>query len=476
MSIWNKDNKERKINKLNQNITVDTLIIGAGMTGLTTAYLLKNKNICVVDASYYGHGVTIASTAKITYLQGVYNKIIKKTNEHAASIYLKSQRDAIKQITEIIKKEKIECDLENVPSYLFASSKKDIKPLKEEITFLRKNGITIKEGKLPNKITSYKSFYVNDTYIFNPLKYLDGLFKILNKDIPIYEQTRILKIDRENNYYVCYSNQFYIKAKNVIVACHYPFFLYPFFLPLKSSIEKSYMVVSKVKNNGNYNCISLSKPTYSCRFYQDKSGIYQISLSESHNTAVKQNDKYHFDMVKKIFKLNKTNIIMEYSNVDIMTPDYMPYIGKIRENMYVATGYNTWGMTNSILASMIISNLINKKENNYHNIFNPKRKNILMLPYYILTQIKSFFGPKIIKNKSWYPDNIYIKNGLGIYIDKNLKKHIVYNKCPHMGCSLIFNEKEKTWDCPCHSSRFNIDGKCIKGPSKYDISYNNKLS
>ena len=103
---------------------------------------------------------------------------------------------------------------------------------------------------------------------------------------------------------------------------------------------------------------------------------------------------------------------------------------------------------------------------------------ILKLPVYIFNNAKSFIVNKLIKNKKWYSRRVkfYSYDGkcLAMYKDENGDKHIVYNKCPHLGCSLIFNEIEKTWDCPCHSSRFDIDGKCIKGPSNYDISYNKK--
>ena len=249
-------------------------------------------------------------------------------------------------------------------------------------------------------------------------------------------------------------------------------------MPLRSHIEKSYIVISKVKKDLNFTCISSSSPTYSCRFYQDNDNIYQISLAESHNTSIKQNDEYHFKRVKEIFKLKEQDIVMTYSNVDIMTPDHMPYIGRLKDNIYIACGYNTWGMTNGVVAARIISDMILNKENEFIEIFNPNRinlANIIDLPNIVFSQTKSFFGPKLIKNKSWYKDNITFvtKDGknLAIYKDENGKKHIIHNKCPHFGCSLIFNEEEKTWDCPCHSSRFDIDGKCIKGPSNYDISY-----
>lgn len=481
MSIWNKKEIVTENEYLNKNINIDVIIIGAGITGMTTAYYLKDyKSICVVDSGNIGHGVTLNTTAKINYFQGiVYTKIANITSKNKAVEYLNSQRYAIENLKNIIETEKIYCDFKQVPSFVFANTKSEVEPLKKEIEFLRENNIDVIEKDLPSKITSYKSYCVSDTYIFNPIKFLQGIYNILfDKNIHVYENTRILKVEKSDDEYVCYSSKYHIKAKRVIFACQYPFFIYPFLLPFKSYIEKSYIIVSKVKKNGGFTCISSSSPTYSCRFYEDEGKIYQISLSESHNTAFKQNDSYHFKRVKEIFKLSDEDIIMSYSNTDIITVDHMPYIGKLKENMYIGSGYNTWGMTNSVLASKVISDIILNKDNRYKNSFSPNRinlSNIIKMPLILLSEIKSYIGPKMDKNKYWYSNNIKFvnKNGKSLAIYKDIKgnEHVVYNKCPHFGCSLIFNEKEKTWDCPCHSSRFDIDGKCIKGPSNYDISY-----
>lgn len=479
MSIWNKKEIVTKKEKLEKDDFVDVLIIGAGMTGMTTAYYLKDKNICVVDAGLVGHGVTLNSTAKINYFQErIYTKISNITNLDTAVKYLKSQKYAIDNIKNIIEKESIDCDFECVPSFVFANKESEIEPLNKEVGFLKNNGIKLEEKELPSDITSYKSYCVNDTYVFNPIKYLQGIYNILIKNIHIYENTKIVKIEKVDNHFICSSTKHHIKAKKVVLASHYPYFIYPFLLPLKSSIEKSYMIVSKVKEDKKFTCISSSTQTVSCRYYNDGKNIYQISLSESHNTSIKQNDSYHFNRVKEIFNLKEKDIVMKYSNTDIMTVDYMPYIGELKKNMFIGCGYNTWGMTNSILAARIISDSILNKENEFSEIFNPNRfniSNLIKFPYILASQTKSFFGPKILKYKSWYSDRIsfFHENGksLACYKDKSGFNHIIHNKCPHFGCSLIFNEKELTWDCPCHSSRFDIDGKCIKGPSNYDISY-----
>lgn len=481
MSIWNLKENRDTIKELDKNIKVDTLIIGAGLTGLNTAYYLKDfGNVVVVEASVFGHGVTLNTTAKINYLQErIYTKIKSLRGEKLAKIYLNSQKSAIDKLINIIKKEKIECDLKKVPSYIFANTKKEISKLNDEVKFLKNNKIDIKKGELPDKITTYSSYYVEDTYVFNPYKYLKGLYNlVLKSGIMVYENTRVIDIrGDENNYEVLTSKGFSIKAKKIVFGCHYPYFKMPFFLPIKSTIEKSYIIVSKVEKDKGFTCISTGRPVYSCRFYDDGENIYQISLGESHNSAFDQNDEYHFNRIKEIFNLKEKNIILRYSNSDIMTVDYMPYIGKIKNNMYIGCGYNTWGMTNSVLAASLISDCIKGKENKLINYFSPKRltlANLISLPSILFSQSKSFFGAKINKNKPWYCNEVrfYKENGINyaVYTDEQGVEHRIINKCPHLGCRLIFNKLEKTWDCPCHSSRFDIDGKCIKGPSNYDIS------
>ena len=480
MSIWKINEKRRNIKTIDSHKNVDILIIGGGITGLSTAYhLMYNKSMCVVDSGLIGDGVTKNSTAKLSYLQETnYSKIAKSTGIDNATKYLESQKLGVEELVKLIKKEKIDCDLEQVPSYLFASNKKEIEKLEDEVKFLRKNNIDIEKSKLPINIKSYKSYKVNDTYIFNPIKYLIGLYEILTKNnINIYENSKITKIKKTKDNYICNCGYFTITAKKVVLACHYPYFLFPFFMPIRCSIEKSYMIVSKVSVDKKFTCINTNKPTYSLRYYNDGNNIYQISLGKSNDLNKNKNDIKNFNEVKNIFNIKDDDIVMKYTNTDIITPDYMPYIGELKNNMYIGMGYNTWGISNGFLASLIISDLILNRPNKYE-LFNPKRINneiMLKIPYYIFSNLISFIESKLIKNKKWYSNRVkfFYKNGksLASYKDDNGEYHIVVNKCPHLKCGLVFNETELTWDCPCHSSRFDLDGKRIKGPSNYDIKY-----
>lgn len=473
MSLWGKYLNDIKFDKLTEEIKTDVLIVGGGILGLTTLYYLKDKSsVCLVDANRIGTGVSKNTTGKLTFLQGtVYSDLESNINKEVACKYLKSQIYAISLIKEIIEHERIDCDLEKVSSYVYAMNEKEVKKLKKEKIFLEDNGILVNEHYKDNE----GSISVSDTYVFNPIKYLNALKKIL-KSKQIFEQTTIKKIEYRNNNYYCYSNSGRIIAKKVIIACHYPFFLLPFFLPFKSYIEKSYLIAYKTDKNEHISGISVSNPGFSFRYYQDKEDIYKICLTSSHNTAINQNDYKNFQNVRKLFKIPEKDIVAEWSNVDIITGDKLPYVGKIKENMYIGTGFNTWGMTNGILAAKILSDLILENKNPYLSLFRISRLNFYKLKGFfanIGSTLVSFINSRFKKN--WYSDCVRFekRNGVSvaIYIDDNKKEHIIINRCPHAKCALIFNEVEKTWDCPCHSSRFDIDGNCIKGPSKENISY-----
>ncbi len=484
-SLW-LDIKEDNITKLEDNIEVDVLIIGGGITGITTLYKLKDSNLktCLVDQDLVGHGVTGKTTGKINYLQEVvYYNISKKYNTEMAHQYYLSQQTAIQEILDIINNEQIECNLNKVTSYVLTNDSKEISKIKFEKKLLTKFGADVREHH--DDIDHVRSIYaisVDNTYVFHPIKYLLALKKICVKaEQPIYERTKILDLKKVKDGYIGYTNKYHIKAKKVILACHYPFFLFPYFTPLKVGIEKSYITAS-LSSYQDITLITSNKPTTSIRYHKDKDS-YLIYLANSANICNRLNDNKNFKEV--INEIARRNITPSYiwKNDDLITVDKMPYIGMIEKDnpdLLIGTGYNTWGMTNGTLAGLILSDMILGNNNEFINMFNPLRANKLSNISSFVTNIsssaKGYVQNKLSKNKTWYNDSITFKKveGKNIAIYNDGDDHIIYNKCPHMGCSLVFNEVEKTWDCPCHASRFDIDGKCIKGPSKYNISYKGK--
>ena len=200
-SIWRDGFPKNSCPKLEKDLDVDVLIIGGGMTGISTAYHLRNSNlnVCLVEKNTIGCGVTSRTTGKLTYLQeNIYSTLKIYVGKEQAKLYLESQMDAIKIVTNIIKKENIACNLDKVSSYIFSNI--NSKKMDKEKNLLMEFGINIKEAKkLPNGEDVEDAFYTEDTYVFHPLKYLYALKNIcINKDISVYENTKIISMDKEN--------------------------------------------------------------------------------------------------------------------------------------------------------------------------------------------------------------------------------------------------------------------------------------
>ena len=475
-TLWTATSIDSNYQELKKDENVDILIIGGGITGLSIAYNLMNsrKKVILLEANKVASGITSKTTGKITYLQGHYYDIYKKYGRYITKKYYNSQKEAINMLKRIISDHNIKCDFEECPSYLFTDNSKYLDKLKVEENILNDIGCKVeKVTKFPNRKKFLYGIKVSDTYTFNPLKYLYSLKKIINKKIPIYENSKVLEIKKDDNFYLVKCEKAIVKARKIIVATHYPYFLKPFFMPLKVTLEKSY-ISAFTDRYYKYSAINVDKETTSIRFYKDKETNYKIYLYGSCNIANEGNIKKRFLKLQKEIK----NYNYLWSNIDIMTGDYMPFMGKIAENLFLATGYNTWGMTNGTLAGKVISDLIMGYYNSYEELFNPMRKIYSHMFLAFGSSLKSYSKELIYHNKKWYNGKILFTKRKGknvaIYRDDIGKEHIVYSKCPHLGCNLIFNEVELTWDCPCHGSRFNIDGYMISGPGNCDITYKEK--
>jgi len=487
-SIWVEGIEESNVKELNKNIKVDVLIIGGGMTGLNVAYFLSKSKlkVCLVEQNRVGMGVSSRTTGKINYLQEtVYSDLENYYNYDVAKMYLKSQKVAIRKLKSIINKERINCDLDKVTSYVFTDEDDEVSKIKDEEFILKSFGVKVKEHMQADVDLKCKyAISVDDTYVFHPVKYMYGLKKVCQRrGVKIYENTRIMEMKKVRNGYICLTEKHEIRAKKVIVASHYPFFLKPYIMPFKVYTEKSYVLASRVDDYRNDSLITNTLPTKSVRYYRGNDKNYMIYLSNSHNICNDMNVKKNMNKTLLEGKFLDLNPDYIWSNDDMMTVDKMPYIGRLEKNndkLFIGTGYNTWGMTNSVLAGMILSDIVLNRKNEFEKLFDPLRVNMLGdIDSYLVniaSTTKSFIQNKIVKNKRWYPKSVSfeIRNGKSVAIYNDGKnEHIVLSNCPHMGCTLLFNEVEKTWDCPCHASRFDIDGKCIKGPSVYDISFEN---
>lgn len=441
ISIWEDNLKQKKYPVLNKDTSCDVLIIGGGITGISSLYHMKDTNLKVmlVEQNKIGMSTTSRSTGKLSYLQNdLIDKIRVSSGDDVAKEYLKSQKEAISLINKVISKEKINCDLEKVNSFLYTNKPKEIDTIKDLKDFLESCNIKVNET---NNIIVKSKYMIetNNTYLIHPVKFVLGLASKLNN---IYENTTIKKITMDNETYLCYTDEHVIKAKYVVIASHYPYFNCPFIFPTKASLEKSYLCAFNYKYPKT-SLISYSNPFISIRNYLDK----LIYLSNSHSINKNTCDKNNFnELLKKVHDLDGKEEYL-WSNIDIITSDGLPYIGEVKDKLIMATGYNTWGLTNGFLAGSIIRDIILKKNNPYILLFDPKRNNLEKIIGNFTNSFKSISGfiNGFINSKNNY-------------------------KCTHMGCKLIYNEIENTFDCPCHGSRFDKNGNVIVSPANKKIN------
>ena len=461
-SIW--DEKKGSYRYTRKNIQCDVLIIGGGITGVSTALMLSNsdKDVVLIDSNRCGNGITGKTTGKISIMQEYTYQKISKISNNLAHVYLDSQVYAYKKLINIIKKYKIDCDLKKNDCYLFTNSNDSIEKIVEEKKILDK---VIKCDVVTNLPNGYPCLYgiKSTSYVFNPIKYINFVKNICNSTIRIYENTRAISISKKLDYYLIKTNRNKIKAKKVIICTHYPIFVKKFFFPIFTNITKEYVVCAKTDKVYNSNMISNDSNVVSIRYY-DNHIIYASGDNLLGNNL--DNKKNMCNVVNDFKRHFNYSIDYTWYNYDITSCDYLPIIGEVSDNIYVATAFNKWGMTNSILSACILSDLVCCKENRFSDTFSINRSSLKKISCFknIFDNVVTYFKPK--KSHIKYEK----KEGIeyAIYTDVN-GSHRVINKCPHLGCKLVFNSFDKTWDCPCHSSRFDIDGNVIHGPSIYSI-------
>lgn len=328
-----------------------------------------------------------------------------------------------------------------------------------------------RKQNLPFKINGAVKF--NNQAQFNPLKFLKGI----SNELVIYENTRALEI-KENLVVTSGGN---ITANNIVVATHYPIMNAPGYYFMKMHQERSYVLALENTSEIDGMYIDLNKEGYSFRTYNNLLLLGGIS----HRTGENE-EGGSYDELRKVAKrlYPKAKEKYYWSAQDCMTIDGIPYIGRYSSetpNIYVATGFNKWGMTSSMVSAMIISDMILEKENDFSEIFSPRRFDLSLsinnIANDLIETAKNFIAQKVYIPSS---EIEHIKNGhggiieyngekVGVYKNKEGKEFFVSTKCTHLGCQLSWNSDELTWDCPCHGSRFDYKGRLIGSPATKDL-------
>ncbi|MGN0602192.1 MAG: FAD-dependent oxidoreductase [Oscillospiraceae bacterium] len=428
-SVWEIDSELPKFPALEKDISTDVLIIGGGLAGVLTAYFLQEKGIdyTLVEKDRICSGITKNTTAKITYQHGlVYQKLLKSYGLEKAQMYLQANKKAFDKYAWMCRD--IDCDYEIKDNYVYSEDNR--KKLEDEIRALERINLKAEFCEnIPIPVKTVGAIKFPDQAQFNPLKFISHIAKGLN----IYKNTFV----REMIGNTAVTDKGKINAKQVIVTTHFPFINKHGSYFLKLYQHRSYVIALENAQNVHGMYVDENKKGMSFRNYKN----FLLIGGGGHRTGKKGgNWKELRDFASLYYPQSQERFF--WAAQDCMSLDSIPYIGpysKSTENLYVATGFNKWGITSSMTAAMLLSDMIQGKHNETSEVFNPSRN--ILKPQLLINGFEAVTNLLTISKK----------------------------RCPHMGCALKWNDEEHSWDCPCHGSRFTENGKVIDNPSNGDL-------
>ncbi|HZJ76406.1 MAG TPA: FAD-dependent oxidoreductase [Oscillospiraceae bacterium] len=486
-SYWIASTDTANYPALKEDISVDIAIVGGGITGITTGYLLKKKGlkVAIMEADRIVHGTSGHTTAKITSQHGlIYDKMTSQIGMKKTKQYVESNENAIKFIAGTIEKNNIDCDFEWQNAYVYTQSDDYVEQIKKEAETAKILGIKasyITDLPLPFPVKAAVKF--EGQAKFHPRKYLLELAQYIDGDGSyIYENTKAIGIEKGKQCSVIAENGNKITASKIVIASLFPFSNFRGLYFSRMYQERSYILAVKAKSkfpDGMY--ISAEKPTRSLRSHPFDGDEIILVAGEHHKTGHGDSENTHYknlvDFANKNFDVE--DILYRWSAQDCTTMDNIPYIGNITSDhpdIYVATGFKKWGMTTGAVSALVLRDLIIKEESPWAEVYNPAR---FVDTGSILTFIKQNLSTAISLVSGKFPagsaDNkiergegkVININGkkVGAYKDEDGKLYFIDTTCTHMGCELKWNSAERTWDCPCHGSRFSPTGDVIDGPA-----------
>lgn len=470
-SIWLEGLERTEYPTVSENMSKNIVVIGGGIAGILIAYELasRGEEVTLLEANQVLSGVTSCTTAHVTALQGyVYQKLLSIQSLEFAKRYYESQIEAIARYEKRIKKHKIECDWERHDAVLYTHT--HVKKLYKEFSTLQKIGADVKMEQsvaLPN-FSNVQTIRMLNQASFHPLKFLVQL----PKKFEIFEQTRVVNVDLRLKKLIT-DRGYEIMAKKIIIATNYPIVNVRggYFLKLKQS--NSYALGLKAKSTEDLIQSDIDEGI-TLRRWRD----YAIVGGLDHETGKDDDIVRITELKKQANAMFRAKAEFAWCANDVMTYDGVPFAGTLtakHDEVFVCTGFNKWGMANAMACSLVIADAITGNLNRFAPVFCPQRKNIsakilfsnlgsaiwnvgikpLILPFSIAKNLPKDSG-KIV----WYRGK-----KKAVYKDASGELHACQPYCKHMGCQLSFNDSAKTWDCPCHGSRYDVDGNILKAPT-----------
>jgi glycine/D-amino acid oxidase-like deaminating enzyme/nitrite reductase/ring-hydroxylating ferredoxin subunit len=506
-SYWLDSESQVEKSRLKENLETDVVIVGGGIAGLSIAYCLvkSGKKIVLVEDGFIGSGETGRTTAHfVTALDDRYYYFEKIFGEEKTKLIAESHKAAIDFVEQTIKEENIDCDFERVAGYLFRHPTDEEDSLDKEFLAATKAGIEVQRmERAPGLLKSEPALCFLHQAQLHPLKYLKGLCKAIEaKGGKIFTKAHAAQIDHEG---ITTADGFTVKAKHVVVATNSPV-NDTWTMVERQYAYRTYVIGALVKkgelpkalwwDTGNFETNSKIPPYHYVRIqsYNDEFDLL-ICGGEDHPTGdtskgeVSEDDRYTLleTWARHYFPIEE--IVYRWSGQVIEPMDGLAFIGRNvfdHDNVYIVTSDSGNGMTHGSFAGLLISDLVNKKENKWEKLYSPKRFTLRESPQIFKQMIHEFISyAKQVPGFKSAEELEKVKNGegkimrmleetFGVYRDENGMLHIVSAECTHLKCTIQWNNSEKSWDCPCHGSRFTCDGKVVNGPANTNLHYYNE--
>lgn len=475
--------------RLSGNVEVDVAVIGAGILGLAVATLLKDDGatVAVLEDDRVGAGVSGYTTAKISSAHGLtYARLASKHDPDAARIYGEANQAGLERIADWVRERSIDCDFRRKQAFTYAEQGEDVDEVAREVEAARDAGLPVsytEESDLPYPIAGAIRF--EDQAEFHPRKFLLALADAIPGDgSHVFERTRAQGV-QDGAPCTVHTETGKVTAGHVVVATHFPFLDRGLFFA-RISPERSYVIAvrtGKARPQGMY----LSTESHSVRSAPAPGGELVLVGGESHKTG--QSDEAQRYSALEAWareRFDVRSVEYRWASQDNMPADDLPYVGGVTprtERVLTGTGFRKWGFTNGAAAALMLADRIAGRENPWRSTFDSNRLTPrASLPALVKENANvglHFFADRVRPAdvgglEDLRPDEGgIVRDGLqkvAAYRDEQGELTVLSPTCTHLGCHVAWNTAERTWDCPCHGSRFDTGGKVVQGPAVEDLA------
>lgn len=487
ISYWIASTGSTAYESLDVSHRTEVCVIGGGLTGLLTAYLLAKEGtpVTLIEAGRICSGVTGYTTGKVTSQHRTkYSRLVKQHGEAKARAYATAQQAGLDLIAEIASV--IACDFDRLPAFVYTEQEDLVAQLEREAHVATELGLPASfttETDLPYPVRGALRF--DEQALFHPRMFCLGLADaIVAQGGIIAEHTRAVGVDERPCRVRTETGE--IEARAVVVATHLPFLQSGFFYA-RTKPSRSYVIAARhdALPRGMY--ISLEQPTRSIRPHRSDGGHVLIVGGNGHPSGRETDTGHHYGELEEFARerFGVTRPEWRWSAQDFEPADGLPFVGpatKLRRRTFLATGYAKWGMTNAAAAARAISDTILGRENEWARAVDASRidaiRSIGMVASQGAETAKSLIGDRVAMLTSRSVDTLEPGDGAIVTVDgKHVAAfrdddgtvHAVSATCTHMGCIVRLNRAERSWDCPCHGSRFGLDGRVLSGPATKNL-------